>query len=99
VARHTVPHAPIALITGDAELSIGIQAMRRGATDFLEKLIDNDTLFEAIQRGFELARQQRKTKAEPEELGRRYDSLTPRERDVFVLITRGLLNKQVAAES
>lgn len=96
--RQTVPHASIVFITGDAELSIGMQAMRRGAADFLEKPLDDDTLFEAIRRGVELARQRLQGEAELKELERRHHSLTPREKDVFVLISRGLLNKQVAAE-
>ena len=96
--QRTAPHLPIIFITGDSELSIGMQAMRRGAADFLEKPLDNDTLFEAIRRSVELARQRLQGEAELQELQRRHDSLTPREKDVFVLISRGLLNKQVAAE-
>ena len=94
----TAPHMPIIFITGDAELSIGMQAMRCGAADFLEKPLDDDTLFEAIRRGVELARQRLQAQRELKELEIRHDSLTPREKDVFVLISRGLLNKQVAAE-
>ena len=96
--RNMVPHAPIIFITGYAELAIGVQAMRRGATDFLQKPVDDETLFEAIHRAVEVSRGRRKIEGERKELQRRYDSLTPREREVFALITRGLLNKQVAAE-
>ena len=96
--RRTVPHAPIIFITGHAELAIGMTAMRRGATDFLEKPVDDETLFEAIQRAVDVSRERRRTQADRAELEKKYDSLTPREREVFALITRGLLNKQVAAE-
>ena len=96
--QRTAQHMPIIFITGDAELSIGMQAMRRGAADFLAKPLDDDTLFEAIRRGVELARQRLQADGELKELEKRHDSLTSREKDVFVLISRGLLNKQVAAE-
>lgn len=96
--RQTVPYAPIIFITGYAELAIGVQAMRRGATDFLQKPVDDETLFDAIRQAVEVSRGRRTAEAERKELQRRYDSLTPREREVFALITRGLLNKQVAAE-
>lgn len=96
--RQTVPYAPIIFITGYAELAIGVQAMRRGATDFLQKPVDDETLFDAIRHAVEVSRGRRSAEAERKELQRRYDSLTPREREVFALITRGLLNKQVAAE-
>ena len=96
--RQTVPYAPIIFITGYAELAIGVQAMRRGATDFLQKPVDDETLFDAIRHAVEVSRGRRTAEAEHKELQRRYDTLTPREREVFALITRGLLNKQVAAE-
>jgi FixJ family two-component response regulator len=96
--RRTVPYAPIVFITGHPELAIGMTAMRRGATDFLEKPVDDETLFEAIGRAVDISRERRRTQAERAELEKKYDSLTPREREVFALITRGLLNKQVAAE-
>ena len=60
----TIPRESIVFITGYPELSIGMQAMRRGATDFLEKPVDDDTLFDAIRRGFDLARQRRQAQAE-----------------------------------
>lgn len=93
-----VPYASIVFVTGHAELAVGIQAMRRGATDFLEKPVDDETLLEAIHRGVNLSRERREIGEERETMKKRYDSLTRRERDVFVLITRGLLNKQAAAE-
>lgn len=96
--RRTVPYAPIVFITGHAELAIGMTAMRRGATDFLEKPVDDETLFDAIRRAVDISRDRRRTQGERAELEKKYGSLTPREREVFALITRGLLNKQVAAE-
>ena len=96
--ERTVPFASIVFISGHGDLSIGMEAMRRGAVDFLEKPIDEAALLKAIERGAELTRRRRVEHARRIELEKRRNSLTPREREVFVLITTGLLNKQVGAE-
>jgi FixJ family two-component response regulator len=75
-----------------------MHAMRKGAVDFLEKPLDDHAILSSIARGAELSRRrstERSHLVELEELNR---SLTSREREVFALITSGLLNKQVAAE-
>ena len=94
----TVPYASIVFITGHGDLSLGMHAMRRGAVDFLEKPVDDQALLSSIARGADLSRSRRAKQFERvgfEELQR---SLTSREREVFVLITTGLLNKQVGTE-
>jgi FixJ family two-component response regulator len=94
----TVPYASIVFITGHGDLSLGMHAMRRGAVDFLEKPVDDQALLSSIARGADLSRRRRAKQFERvgfEELQR---SLTSREREVFVLITTGLLNKQVGTE-
>ena len=94
----TVPYASIVFITGHGDLSLGMHAMRRGAVDFLEKPVDDQALLSSIARGADLSRRRRAEQFERvgfEELQR---SLTSREREVFVLITTGLLNKQVGTE-
>ena len=75
-----------------------VRAMKGGALEFLTKPVKEQDLLEAIQRGIEQHRHQLAQRAETCELRRRYDSLTPREREVFPLVTSGLLNKQIAAE-
>jgi FixJ family two-component response regulator len=75
-----------------------MHAMRRGAVDFLEKPVDDQALLNSIARGADLSRRRRAEQFERvgvEELQR---SLTSREREVFALITTGLLNKQVGTE-
>ena len=94
----TVPFASIVFISGNSELSLGMHAMRKGAVDFLEKPLDEEALVSSIIRGAELTRKRFAEHAQRIELEGRFGELTPREREVFDLITRGLLNKQVGAE-
>ena len=96
--KRIAPFASLIFITGHGDLSVGMRAMRQGAVDFLEKPVDDEALLGAIQRGVDLSRRRRAIYAERVELEARCDALTPREREVFVLITRGLLNKQAGAE-
>jgi FixJ family two-component response regulator len=93
-----VPGASIVFITGHGDLSIGMHAMRNGAVDFLEKPVDDQALLSSIVRGANLSRQRRAERLQRGELQELHLSLTAREREVFALITTGLLNKQVAAE-
>jgi len=94
----TIPYASIVFITGHGDLSLGMHAMRKGAVDFLEKPIDEHALLSSITRGADLSRRRRAERSQLVELEALQRSLTSREREVFKLITAGLLNKQVAAE-
>jgi FixJ family two-component response regulator len=96
--ERTAPQASIVFITGSGDLSLGIHAMRKGAVDFLEKPIDDEEFLKSIKRGVDLSRNRRAGVAQMVELENRSRSLTAREREVFALITDGLLNKQVGAE-
>ncbi len=96
--KRVLPYASIVFITGHGDLSVGVHAMREGAVDFLEKPVDDQVLLESIRRGAALSRRRRAARAERVELERRYQLLTAREREVFALVTNGLLNKQAAAE-
>jgi RNA polymerase sigma factor (sigma-70 family) len=88
----------IVFITGRGDMSIGVRAMKAGAVDVLEKPFDDEALLTAIERGVQRSRACRREHAQCLELDRRFRSLPPRQREVFTLITAGLLNKQVAAE-
>jgi FixJ family two-component response regulator len=87
----------LVFISGRADVQSGVQAMKGGAVDFLDKPVSDDALLAAVARGLEQDRERRTRKAEHAELQQRLDTLTPRERDVFGLIVTGLLNKQVGA--
>jgi FixJ family two-component response regulator len=95
--KRTIPYASIVFITGHGDLALGMHAMRQGAVDFLEKPVDDEALLASIRRGANLSREQRAEQIQRIELEKRQSTLTPREREVFVLITTGLLNKQVGA--
>ena len=96
--NRTIPYASIVFITGHGDLSLGMQAMRKGAVDFLEKPVDDHTLLSSIARGTDLSRRRRAERSRLIDLEALHRSLTSREREVFALITSGLLNKQVASE-
>jgi len=96
--KNSAPFVSIIFVTGRGDMSTGVRAIREGALDCLEKPVDDLALLDAIQRGVELSRAHRSDHLWRLELGTRERSLTPREREVFALITSGLLNKQVGAE-
>jgi FixJ family two-component response regulator len=89
---------PIVFISGDADVGSGVQAMKGGAVDFLEKPVSERVLRDAVRAALDRDRRQRARHFEEAELEERAATLTPREREVFALVVTGLLNKQVGAE-
>jgi FixJ family two-component response regulator len=87
---------PIIFLTGRADVPMCVQAMNRGAADFLTKPVKDTDLFAAIRRALEHDRNARQTRAEREDIRARVASLTPRERDVLKQVVTGQLNKQIA---
>jgi FixJ family two-component response regulator len=77
---------------------MSVQAMKAGAAEFLTKPFRGQDLLDAIRDAIERDRVERETRQEIAELRGRYDTLTPRERDVLAAVVAGLLNKQIAAE-
>jgi FixJ family two-component response regulator len=89
---------PIIFITGHGNIPAAVQAMKAGALEFLTKPFTDRDLLDAIEQAIKRDRSARQHQAEMRELRGRYESLTPREREVMELVISGLLNKQVAAE-
>jgi FixJ family two-component response regulator len=89
---------PIVFITGRGDIPMSVRAMKAGALEFLTKPFDNRQLLEAIEQGIARCRSAKRHDEQLLELQRRHQSLTPRERQVFALVVRGLLNKQIAGE-
>jgi RNA polymerase sigma factor (sigma-70 family) len=94
----TETEIPIIFITGHGDIPMTVRAMKAGAVEFLTKPFRDQELLDAIQHALEHDRKAREQRAETEELRSRFDSLTPREREVMALVVAGLLNKQIAGE-
>ena len=86
---------PIIFITGHGTVPRTVEAMKAGAVEFLTKPFSDDTLLQAIGNAIERSRVLIQNEAEIRTLRECYASLTPREREVLILVISGLLNKQV----
>lgn len=93
-----LPHLSVVFVSGRGDVSTSVHAMKAGAVDFLEKPVDKEALLAAASRAIERTRAMKAAHQELELLQQRYRTLTPREREVFALVTAGLLNKQAGAE-
>ena len=91
-------HIPIIFITGHGDIPMSVRAMKAGAVEFLTKPFRDQDLLDAIQQALERDRQARSEQAGSADLRKRYNSLTPRETEVFALVVKGLLNKQIALQ-
>ena len=89
---------PIIFITALGDIPMAVRAIQGGAVDFLTKPVNEAALFNSVERAFEQERASRREATEQEAFSARYATLTPREREVLILLVRGLLNKQVAFE-
>ena len=91
-------HIPIIFITGHGDIPMSVRAMKAGAVEFLTKPFRDQDLLDAIQQALERDRRARSEQAGSAELRNRYQSLTPRETEVFALVVKGMLNKQIALQ-
>ena len=89
---------PIVFVTGRGDIPMSVRAMKAGALEFLTKPFDDQQLLDAIEQGIARCRSAKQREEKRLGLQLRYQSLTPRERQVFALVVRGLLNKQIAGE-
>lgn len=89
---------PIIFITGHGDIPMTVRAMKAGAVEFLTKPFRGQELLDAVQQAIAQDRAAWSERAQMAELRGRYDTLTPREKEVLKLVASGLLNKQVGAE-
>jgi FixJ family two-component response regulator len=93
-----ISYLSIVFVTGHGDIPTSVCAMKAGAIDFLQKPISRSALLKAVGCAVERTSELRKGAAETAQMKIRYERLTPREREVFILVSAGLLNKQVAAQ-
>ncbi len=89
---------PIVFLSGHGDIPTSVKAMKGGAEDFLSKPVSKSTLLEAVERALARYREQRHQRDRLGSLRALVTTLTPREREVFALVVRGRLNKQIAYE-
>jgi FixJ family two-component response regulator len=89
---------PIIFITGHGDIPMSVQAMKRGAIEFLTKPFRDQDLLDAVATALERDRKRRTDETVVGDLQALVDTLTPRERQVMTLVTAGMMNKQSAHE-
>jgi FixJ family two-component response regulator len=89
---------PVIFITGHGDIPMAVEAMQQGAFDFLQKPFRDQDLLDRVQRALEKDRGNRAQLREKNRIQERRDSLTPREREILDLMTRGKPNKVMAAD-
>ncbi|WP_426612891.1 response regulator transcription factor [Bradyrhizobium sp. McL0616] len=89
---------PIVFLTGYADITVTVKAIKAGAHDFLIKPVNSDELLKALEKAIARHETVRALKGELEALRSRLSTLTPRQRQVFEIIVRGKTNKHAARE-
>lgn len=87
---------PVVFLSAQGDIPTTVQAMRRGAEDFLTKLSPKEKLLDAISRALAREARERKERERLRELRSRFDALTPRELEVLEHVVRGRMNKEIA---
>jgi FixJ family two-component response regulator len=90
--------AQVIFLSGHGDVTTGVRAMKQGALDFLEKPVDDEALLAAVATALSRDAEARRKHDELEELRARADTLTEREREVWLEVVRGRLNKQIAGD-
>ncbi len=89
---------PIIFLTGHGDIPMSVRAIKDGAVDFLTKPVDASALLAAVRAALSVSEERQRIAAETSEWRDRYNSLTPREKQVMAQVVTGKLNKQIAAE-
>src|SRR5437773_9575313 len=87
---------PIIFVTGHGDIPMSVQAMKRGAIEFLTKPFHDQDLLDAIQLGLARDRARRENEKTLAALRERFESLSPREREIMIQVAHGRLSKQIA---
>jgi FixJ family two-component response regulator len=89
---------PVIMMTGYGDIPMTVRAMKRGAVDFLPKPFRDQDMLDAVMAAIERDRQRRTVDEGASRMRQRFETLTPREQQVMMLVTTGKMNKQVAAD-
>ena len=89
---------PIIFMTAHGDIAMSVKAMKAGAMDFLAKPFRDQDMLDAVATALGKDEERREADRLVADLRRRYESLTPREREVMAFVASGLMNKQIAAE-
>jgi len=95
---HRGIQTPVVFITGHGDIPMSVRALKAGAVDFLTKPFHHRDLLKVVQTALSRDVRLATVHKEREEVAQRLNSLTPREREVFGLVIKGLLNKQIGGE-
>ncbi len=91
-------HPPVIIITGHGDVPMAVRAVQSGAVDFIEKPFNDQALLDSVHKAIEQDARQRGEASRLSELVEKYESLTPREREVLKLVASGQRNKVIAAD-
>jgi FixJ family two-component response regulator len=89
---------PVVIMTGHGDIPMSVRAMKRGAVDFLSKPFHDQDMLDAVTAAIERDRQRRIVDGDFSRMQGRFETLSPREQQVMLLVTVGKMNKQVAGD-
>jgi FixJ family two-component response regulator len=91
-------HMPAVMVTGHGDIPMSVRAMKAGAVDFLPKPFRDQDMLDAVMGAIDRDRKRRTTDGDAAAVRDRFATLSPRERQVMMLVTAGKMNKQVAGD-
>ncbi len=89
---------PVVMMTGHGDIAMSVRAMKHGAVDFLPKPFDDQVMLDAVMAAIDRDRLRRAADGVISQIRQRFETLSPREQQVMLLVTAGKMNKQVAGE-
>ena len=91
-------HMPVVFMTGHGDIPMSVRAMKAGAVDFLTKPFRDQAMLDAVFTSIESDRKRLESDHAAAAVSALYQTLTPREKEVMLFVTKGLMNKQIAGE-
>jgi len=87
---------PVVVLTAHGDVVNTRMALKNGAVDFLEKPVDDDVLIDVLQNAIRIDAERHRTRSEQENVAQRLERLTPREREVLILLSQGSQHREIA---